>query len=370
MLALGHLLDDERVFKMAKSLSREYSIGVAAMDMPRGSPETEGNDISFYAIGGKYKRLFYAFVLIRRLHPDIIHCHDIESLPVGLIVKLISRKRKLIFDVHEFYERTKYNWNSIGGIFANIVISLLIPILGRLIDGFVFVDLAQSKFYTRFNKPRTVIYNFPSLRSLKNDSHTRGIEGSLLIYEGGVSEDRGIFEYLAIINGIKSEMPDSKLTVLGWFDRAETRIKVENYIRDNELTNNVEINERLPHKDVLWHIEASRIGLCFISDSCYNPPLSGLPTKVFDYMSCGVPVLCSKNLVKLSNLIKDNGCGLSVEYDDNDGAIAAIRQILNNYDKFSENCLKAIQIYNWENEERKLLPFYETVLTINKFQKA
>ena len=35
-----------------------------------------------------------------RQKPDLIHCHDVLVLPLGVIVKLITRA-KLIYDAHE-----------------------------------------------------------------------------------------------------------------------------------------------------------------------------------------------------------------------------------------------------------------------------
>lgn len=250
----------------------------------------------------------------------------------------------------------------------NIVVSLLIPTLGSLIDGFIFVTPEQSEFYARFNKPKECVYNFFNLARLgnTNGAHPQIKKEYLLIYEGGISRQRGIFEYLAILRRLKTEMPDAKLAIVGWFHSIETRTEIESYIQENGLNDSVTIIGRVPREEVPKYIGASKIGLCFCVDSYYNPPSFSLPTKIFDYMACDVPTVYSHNLLMMKQFVVDEGCGLAVDYGDTNEPVAAIKQILNNYGEFSNNCSKASQLYNWKTEGKKLVPFYETVLKHGK----
>ena len=47
-----------------------------------------------------FAELFCRFLIIFKIKPKIVHCHDTLVLPIGLVVSLIF-KSKLIYDAHE-----------------------------------------------------------------------------------------------------------------------------------------------------------------------------------------------------------------------------------------------------------------------------
>jgi glycosyltransferase involved in cell wall biosynthesis len=74
------------------------------------------------------------------------------------------------------------------------------------------------------------------------------------------------------------------------------------------------------------------------------------PIKIFDYMSCGLPVVCSK-IGDWGEVISKHHCGFALKVDTTDEYSRALSSLADKetWSRMSKNALKAIQeYYNWE----------------------
>ena len=94
-----------------------------------------------------------------KARPDIIHCHDILVLPVGVILKAMLGS-KLIYDAHEL----ESNKNGLSPFLGKLTLKVE-KVLWRHVDGFITVSNSILDWYkTNFNcvdKKLEVILNAP-----------------------------------------------------------------------------------------------------------------------------------------------------------------------------------------------------------------
>ena len=111
--------------------------------------------------------------------------------------------------------------------------------------------------------------------------------------------------------------------------------------------------------DALTLASNSKVGLSVLSKTGNYE--HSYPTKIFEYMAIGLPVICS-DITLHSDIILGNDCGLSVNPEDPDELAKAIKSIVEDKDlaeRMSANGKSAIiNNYDWATEEKKLINFY------------
>jgi glycosyltransferase involved in cell wall biosynthesis len=93
--------------------------------------------------------------------------------------------------------------------------------------------------------------------------------------------------------------------------------------------------------------------------------LDSYSTKMFEYMACGVPVVCS-DFPLWVRLVGDADCGVSVDPMDPQAVAKAVEALCRAPEearRLGDNGRRAIrERYNWENEFAKLDDLYRRLL--------
>ena len=87
-----------------------------------------------------------AFWKVWRQDYDIVHCHDLTNLPIGILLKLF-KGIDLVYDAHEIY------WIMEGTKYSKLILTLLQfleIVLLRSIDVFITVGEVRAKYYRRY----------------------------------------------------------------------------------------------------------------------------------------------------------------------------------------------------------------------------
>ena len=145
----------------------------------------------------------------------------------------------------------------------------------------------------------TVIPNYPRLSDFSEPTARKKNEQFVVIYVGGLTERRGIKIILEAIHRLKERRNISLRIVGGFYDR-ELEKWAHQYDSENEL--DIDWLGWVAYRELAPVIAASDCGL-FV-----NQPgprlLKGLPTKIFEYMIMGLPVVSATGRRTVSDSVR------------------------------------------------------------------
>lgn len=169
MLVTNSCISDPRVQFEAETLTEKgFEVHIIAWDR-----QNEGESISFqngytihriknpsrYGSGIKqlgaliqFFRLARKTIKQRITKPEIIHCNDMDTLPLGLYYKLFKNK-KLVYDAHELYSEMAFQNHK----FVRKTVNFLEKIMIRKVDIFFTVGVVRKEWYEKEKYPRIPI---------------------------------------------------------------------------------------------------------------------------------------------------------------------------------------------------------------------
>ncbi|TAJ44249.1 glycosyltransferase [Methanofollis fontis] len=369
MVTTFHPPFDNRIFyKEAKSLTKYYNVTVVAPSSEIQNGIYDG--VKVVTVPSPTAKIFYPITLWRtflqalRQDADIYHCHEMESLIIGIIIKILKKKR-VIFDVHEHWpsmwtlmvgnllRMNIFKYPSTSAFFQR-VIGRFELFLAHFSDELIVVSDSVGELFQKQNVPFTVIMNVP--RADITASETILKKPHMLIYMGGnLGFSKGTEIAAGIISSLKKEYPDISLKIIGRTDR-----KFFEEYPDSDVKERTTITGLLPLDQMYQQIKEGAIGLILFQNTHYNSYI-GLPNKLFDYMLCGLPVVAS-NFPEISRVITESQCGILIDTSDSSSVNQAVRCLFSHPDeavKIGINGRRAaIQKYNWAIMEENLLNIY------------
>ena len=218
---------------------------------------------------------------------NIIHANNLETLPVAVIIKLLSfGKIKILYDACEL----ETHRNGIFGLLKllfRIGESCCIPFADSVITvSDSIADWYQNHY--RIARP-SVVRNIPQINKITQNGNDFDLkrkfslkEGDLLfIYQGGLASGRGIERLLEIFSKVNK---DRHIVCMG---NGPLSTEVQQYA---EINHNIYYLPAVPPEDVLAHTTTADIGIYLMENICLNHYYS-LPNKLFEYILAGLPVI-------------------------------------------------------------------------------
>lgn len=311
-----------------------------------------------------------AFRLALRQRADVYHFHDPEFLPFGVLLKMFTRG-KIIYDVHENVPKQILNkmwlpvWSRKAlGLAYVLVERICLPFIDKVV-------IAEDSYIANYRRRKNVvaILNYPLLPYLKATRPDTGWGegascGIRATYVGGVTKLRGALELIEALRIVKADgYRDITLHLIGPLMLCELGGELARLIRQYGLEEDVRIPGPVPHEEVFSVLAQSHIGVAILHpDPNY---VESLHTKLFEYMAAGLPVVAS-NFPLWKEIVEGNECGLTVNPLDPKEIAQAIEYLLTHPEeacRMGENGRRAaVEKYNWEREEKKLLQLYEELL--------
>jgi glycosyltransferase involved in cell wall biosynthesis len=286
--------------------------------------------------------------------PEVIHLHDPEL--IWSIPFLRALGRKVVYDAHEDLPSQvldKYYLSSGLSKVLAVFARLAVWVAGRS----TAVVAATETIAATYPTAKThVVHNYPRLRpedaaaELSERPHVVG-------YIGAMSKQRGAVEMVdafasskfpgdwhAVVAG--STAPSSLLPTLesrpGW-----ARVDYRGVLSPGDA------------RDVL---NECRVGLVLFQRN--RAHVDSLPTKMFEYLAAGIPVIAS-DFELWRSILGTHECGLLVDETDPDAIAAAVALYASDEDlllKHGANARRAArEVLNWDSEEKVLLDLYETL---------
>ncbi len=254
------------------------------------------------------------------LSPDIVHCHDIGALPVGVLVKEAIGSR-LVFDAHEIYDQLAQTSAAERALNRHVA-----RLYGDKADAFVTINDSIATYYRR---------NFPFLpipvviRNAVHRSEPFEYDGRLheaagltagdkiLLYQGGFARHRGLVQLVQCA----PMLPEGwTLVMMGW-GRFETdllriartgatqarRTQLSRYHRVESPLSRVRFVGRAPQEELARWSAGATIGVIPYENFGLNHWFC-TPNKLWEYPNAGVPILASP-FPEMRKIIEGYGVG-------------------------------------------------------------
>jgi glycosyltransferase involved in cell wall biosynthesis len=289
-------------------------------------------------------RLFF-YLLFRRM--NAVCAIDLDTiLPCLFISKLKGVFRT--YDAHELFTETKevVTRPRIQKVWSKVE-RYAVP---KFSKAYTVGQSIAEEFRKRYNIQFEVIRNLTKLRNEIPDPQPR----QFVLYQGAVNEARA-FEYL--IPAMKQV--NNKLVVCGDGNFMDQLRKL---IKENGVEEKVELRGMLPPEE-LWQVSLhASVGITIIENLGLNQYYS-LPNKFFDYIHAAVPQV-AVDYPEYRRINDQFEVAVLLEKTDPEIIASAINNLLLNdvlYKRLKDNCIMARNTLNWQQEEKKLLLFYQSV---------
>jgi glycosyltransferase involved in cell wall biosynthesis len=291
-----------------------------------------------------------ALILNKETRFDVIHCHDFDTLAIGIRLKGKLRL-PLIYDAHEIYgymvARSLPRW------IANMLLWLekrLVTKADRIINAWE----AQQRYFSRItDRPISIIMNCKPLQSVEYQPADN--EGNFtVLYIGVLHKGRAV---PMLVQAVK-RLPGVHC-IIGGIGHPDY---VQALKEECSRISNVTFLGRVPLDEVIPMTRKSDCVFLMIDPADLNNSIA-LANKQFEAMVCGRPIICARGTYS-GEVTEQEEVGLTVEYTEEalKQAIIKLRDNSGLREKLGRNALEAaISKYNWQNEEVKLLELYESL---------
>ena len=347
---------DQRMQRICSSLARNgYQVTLVGRERKSSRPLYEQpfcqkrirclfeKSFLFYA---EYNIRLFFFLLRTRM--SAICAIDLDTiLPCLFISKIKSIPR--IYDAHEFFTELKeVRARPVVRKVWTQIAKFAIP---KFAYGYTVSEGLQQEFKKQYHRNYALIRNISVLESL-SEKHESAVIKKFIVYQGAVNEGRG-FEYL--IPAMKKI--NYPLVICG---DGNFMPQLKKLITANGVESKVELKGMLAPAQLRSIALQASLGINLVEKEGLNQYYS-LPNKFFDYVHARLPQL-AMNYPEYKKLNDEYHIAVLID-DLNPNLIAttingmiADKASLN---ELSANCSKARLALNWQNEEQKLLAFYQ-----------
>lgn len=367
-ISSAHAPNDTRIFhKQCASLARagyDITFVVKAKD-PQSVGETTEKGVRVIQVpvdtSSRLKRMLFGAKAVYQkaleVDADIYEFHDPELLPYGL--KLARRGKRVIFDSHEDYptQIMEKGWipaplrRLISGAYKAYETHVV-----KNLDAVLFPCLKNGvNIFEGRAKRVVIISNAVMLEEVPQQLDLSQKEDRTICCTGSLTYQRGITHLIKA-----AYKAGARLILAG-------RYESEAYQQELEAMPEYACVEYLGYLDRQGIAEVygrSRIGMSTILNVGQYASLDNFPTKVYEYMAAGLPVIVS-DYPFMRRSVQEDGFGVAVDPADTDAIADAIRKILSDPQaaaQMAENGRQAVlHKYNWGIEEEKLLALYRSL---------
>ena len=359
-----HSSDDNRIFN--KECSSLAAAGYEVYLVAQGADRVQ-NGVKVIGVGdipkSRFRRMFgFSGKVYRKaleLDCELYHLHDPELLPYAL--KFRRKGKKVIFDSHEKYTDTLKKKTYLKGFIGKTVIKLYEAYenhVFRRIDAVIFPCLYKGEHPFRGKCKRVeTVDNMPIIEELYDqyDPQVQKWERSAC-YIGVIAKSRGVENF------IKANNKAGGYSYIGGYYRNEDFRKE---LESSEAYASVRYLGKLDRSQVLDTLQHCRVGMATLLNVGQYNKYDNLPTKAYEYMSLGLPVILSKSDYN-SRIMEEYRFGICVDPADTEEIAQALEYLYTHEEEarqMGENGRDAvIRRFNWEHEKAKLVKLYQEVL--------
>lgn len=244
---------------------------------------------------------------------DLVLVHDPELL---LVVGAAGRDVPVVWDVHEDLRASLVARPWIPGVLRPVV-RWLVGLLERGAERRCHLILAEHSYQQRFRRRHPVVPNAPLV---PDDVPLPGT--SRVVYLGRVAAARGARELVELAGRLPGPL---ELVVVG-----DAEPDVAPLLADAHGRGLLTWLGYVPNDEALTHVMGATAGLSLLHDL---PNFRGsMPTKVLEYMGCGVPVVTTP-LPLAVDVVSEADAGVVVPFGDVGAVVEAVTALTGDDDR-------------------------------------
>jgi glycosyltransferase involved in cell wall biosynthesis len=300
LLSSGHDVADARLHRHCAALRRAgLRVEVIAKGRAEDAPaETEFRSIQPRGFAGRGVK---ALTLPAKARGRVLITMDPDLIPAARARRLFGYGRRLAVDLHEDYVAllddrawAKGAAGKVAKIWARSAISLS--------RGADLTVVADQHVPPEKAGRRLVVRNLPDLTLLPERGELD--ETPRALYVGDVRESRGLFTMLEAIE----QAPEWTLDVVGPV-AARDKERLDTWLASSPAAGRVRMHGRMPPAAAWRLARGAWAGMSLL----HSTPAfeSAIPSKIYEYLACGMPVLSSP-IKRAAELVDKAGAGAVV----------------------------------------------------------
>lgn len=350
---------DSRIFhREAKALSNAgHDVTILCSDLQKEEVINRICIISTYKkIVGRFNRFIFTIPRIKRrirnLPFDIIQISSPECLPLAKYFK--KQGRKVIFDSREDYSAfmTEKPWipRFLRKIVAVCYEKYESKCLKYIDSVIVVTPFIQERFAKKHRKVTTVT-NYPLL-SEEIESNIRTSSQLELCFFGTISNDdlhKNLMEAIRDIPNVKYHLLSA--------GNESINARLAEQARHTKTESKVTFYQKIEYDKIPSFLQNKDVGVIlrrYAANYGYHRGSLGV-IKFFQYMSAGLPILCT-DFDEWKSIVNQYECGICVNPFDVSQIQSAIRFFINNPEetrKMGTNARHAFRVaFNWSTQEK------------------
>jgi len=365
VLSTVHPPSDQRIFhKQCRALA-DAGYDVTFVVHAETSEVRDGIGIRSLGSSGsrtdRWRNLREAYRIARDLDTSCYHLHDPELLPVGVALAR-ETEATVIYDAHEYYPDAIYTREWIP-FPIRIPLARGFPriesaLAGRL-DAVITADEPTAReFRDRGHHPVVAVRNFPTTASVEiGEPPIERTHRYVLVYVGQLSPERGLFRMFDLL----SYLPETELWALGGFKNPGVERDARTEVADRGLSDRVTFTGTVPYGELFSYLAAADCGLALLDRERTR---RNVPTKLFEYLACGLPVVATGGESVIRYL--DAETGIFVPEGEVETAADRVGALLADEERRAEMGAvgreRVRETYSWERERERLLTLYESLV--------
>jgi len=290
----------------------------------------------------------------------VYHLHDPELIPLGLILRVLGKK--VIFDVHENIAENIKEKKYLR--FRN-QLALIYKGFEWAAARYFYLILAENSYlktYEYRTKRLKVVLNTPDIAFFERFDVEDRRAFNKLYYIGAVSQDRGTITMIEVMELLKKEHPDLIYDCVGPALGAQHGLVVNNP-RYANVEATYKLHGRMPLAEGYEISRRAALGIAILNPT--KNYFESYPTKIFEYMAIGLPVVTS-NFPLYRDVIEANECGICVDPGNPKEIAEKISKLLNDPERrqrYAENGRRVVKSkYSWDAQRKELEAAYREVL--------